>query len=123
MPDFAHDKTILAGIYFLVVKKKKKNLVGLVFLKNIPGTETNWTSLSFLTSSFFTFFKTGTGFFRTFREWMKFQNNEKSLMAVREFQLILLESLALQLIVLPIEAMQVLVGIRGRKLSHWIDLS
>lgn len=54
---------------------------------------------------------------------MKFQNNEKSLMAVREFQLILLESLALQLIVLPIEAMQVLVGIRGRKLSHWIDLS
>lgn len=64
LPDFAHDKTVLAGIYFFVVKneKKKKNLVGLVFLKNVPGTETNWTSLSFLTL-FFHLFKTGTGFF------------------------------------------------------------
>lgn len=42
---------------------------------------------------------------------------------MREFKLILLESLALQLTVLPIEAMQLFVGIRGRNLSHWIDLS
>lgn len=39
-------------------------------------------------------------------------------MAVREFQLILLESLVLQLTALPIEAVQLFVGIKGRNLSH-----
>lgn len=75
--------------------------------------------------SFFTFLRQALDFsLFIFLELHRFsQSSEKSLMALREFQLILLESLAQQLTILPIEAIQLFVVIQSRNLSHLIDLS
>lgn len=77
---------------FSCCKKEKKPSCCLVFLKNILRTETNWTSLAFLTSSFFTFLRQALHFsILIVLELHPFsKSSEISLMAVREFQLILL---------------------------------
>lgn len=82
LPDSAHDETILAGIYFLAAKKKRKSSC---FVKNIAGTETNWTSLAFLTFSFLTVLRQAPDFsLLIVLELHCFsKGSEKLLMAVR----------------------------------------
>lgn len=92
LASFCSSQIYIDRYLFHCCRKEKKTRVGIVFLQNFPRTETNWTSLLFLISSFFHLFKTGTGFF-CFLIILELQlfskSSEKILMAVRGFQLIL----------------------------------